>query len=326
MSAFDRRTVLTGATALAAGVLAPSAPQTTRAAAPQAGKQVAGFYRYKIGDFEVTAITDGVWTPDVSTNLVPNASLPDIQKTLIDQFQRTDKLAIPFTPMMVNTGSKLVLIDTGSAGLFTPTAASFMDNFTAAGFDPKQVDIVLISHFHGDHINGLRTKAGDLTYPNAEIKVPAVEWTHWMDDAKMASTPEAARGNFNNSRRVFGSVAKDVVRFDAGKKVAPGITSVAAYGHTPGHTGFVISSGKETMMTIVDAVNNAYVFLRHPEWHLSFDADKALAVETRKKLLDQAVSDKMLVAGYHWPFPAAGHISKEGSGYRLYPMPWSPLL
>jgi glyoxylase-like metal-dependent hydrolase (beta-lactamase superfamily II) len=325
MITVDRRTLLAGATALTAGALAHF-PATARAAAPAAGKQAPGYYRYKLGDFEITAVTDGVWTPDVSANLVPNASLPDIQKTLTDQFQRTDKFAIPFTPMVVNTGSRLVLIDTGSAGLFTPTAASFTDNFTAAGFDPKQIDIVVISHFHGDHINGLRTKSGELTFPNAEIKVPAAEWAHWMDDARMASTPEAARGNFNNSRRVFGSIAKDVARFDAGKEIAPGITSVAAYGHTPGHTAFVISSGKETMMSIVDAVNNAYVFLRHPEWHLSFDTDKPMAVETRKKLLDQAVSDKMLVAGYHWPFPAVGHISKEGAGYRLNHIPWSSIL
>jgi len=327
MKALDRRTVLAGATALTASALASvSSTLPARAAAPAAGKQVPGYYRYKIGNYELTAINDGVWMPDVAQGLFRNFSVADAQKALSDQFQRTDKLAVPITALMVNTGSKLVLIDTGSAGLFTPTAASFMDNLVAAGFDPKQVDTVLISHFHGDHINGLRTKDAQLAFPNAEIKVPAAEWAHWMDDGKMTATPEAARGNFNNSRRVFGSLAKDVTRFDAGKEVEAGITSIAAPGHTPGHTAFAISSGNQTMMTIVDATNNAYLFVRNPEWQVSFDMDGALAVDTRKKLLDRAVADKLLVAGYHWPFPSVGHITKEGAGYQLHPVAWNPIL
>ena len=327
MKALDRRTVLAGATALTASALASlSSTLPVRAAAPAAGKQVPGFYRYKIGDYELTAINDGVWMPDVAQGLFRNFSVADAQKALSDQFQRTDKLAVPITALMVNTGSKLVLIDTGSAGLFTPTAASFMDNLVAAGFDPKQVDTVVISHFHGDHINGLRTKDGQLAFPNAEIKVPATEWAHWMDDAKMTATPEAARGNFNNSRRVFGSIAKDVMRFEPGKEVEAGITSIAAPGHTPGHTAFAISSSNQSMMTIVDATNNAYLFVRNPEWQVSFDMDGPLAVDTRKKLLDRAVADKMLVAGYHWPFPAVGHITKEGAGYQLHPVAWNPIL
>jgi glyoxylase-like metal-dependent hydrolase (beta-lactamase superfamily II) len=326
MNAIDRRTLLAGATALTASALSAGTISSARAAAPAPGKQVPGYYRYKIGNYQLTAINDGVWTPDVAQGLFRNFSVADAQKALSDQFQPTDKLAVPITALMVNTGSKLVLIDTGTAGMFTPTAASFMDNLIAAGFDPKQVDTVLISHFHGDHINGLRTKDGQLAFPNAEIKVPASEWAHWMDDAKMTATPEAARGNFNNSRRVFGSIAKDVTRFEAGKEVEPGITSIAAPGHTPGHTAFAISSGNQTMITIVDATNNAYLFVRNPEWQFSFDMDGPLAVDTRKKLLDRAVADKMLVAGYHWPFPAVGNITKEGAGYQLHPVAWTPIL
>ena len=327
MKELNRRTVLAGATALTATALAPAiVPTPAHAAAPAAGKQAPGFYRYKVGDYEITAINDGVWLPDLAPGLFKNFSVENAQKALADQFQRTDKMVVPFTPLMVNTGSKLILIDTGTAGMFVPTAASFLANLTAAGFDPKQVDTVIISHFHGDHINGIRTKEGELVYPNAEVMVPAGEWAHWMDDAKMNATPEAARGNFNNSRRVFGSIAKDVKRFDPGKEVAPGITSIDAPGHTPGHTAFAISSGNQSMMTIVDATNNAYLFVRNPEWQVSFDMDGPLAVETRKKLLDRAAADKMLVAGYHWPFPAAGHITKEGSGYRLNPVAWNPVL
>jgi glyoxylase-like metal-dependent hydrolase (beta-lactamase superfamily II) len=119
---------------------------------------------------------------------------------------------------------------------------------------------------------------------------------------------------------VFGSIANKVTRFEPGKEVAPGITSIAAYGHTPGHTAFAIASGNQSIMTVVDVTNNAYLFVRHPEWQVAFDTDGALAVETRKRLLDRAAADKMLVSGYHWPFPAVGYITKEGSGYRLNPV------
>jgi glyoxylase-like metal-dependent hydrolase (beta-lactamase superfamily II) len=326
MKQLNRRTVLAGASALTAAALTPAIPLTARAAAPAAGKQAPGFYRYKVGDYEITAITDGVWLPDIAPGLFKNFSVDDAKKALADQFQRTDKMVVPFTAIMVNTGSKLVLIDTGTAGMFVPTAVSFLDNLTAAGFDPKQVDAVVISHFHADHINGIRTKDGQLVYPNAEIMVPAPEWAHWMDDAKMNATPEAGRFNFTNSRRIFGSIADKVTRFEPGKEVAPGITSIPAPGHTPGHTAFAISSGNQSMMTIVDATNNAYLFVRNPDWQVSFDMDGPLAVETRKKLLDRASADKMLVAGYHWPFPAVGHITKEGPGYRLNPVAWNPVL
>ena len=326
MKELNRRTLLAGAAAVAATATVHPSNTPARAAAPAAGKQAAAFYRYKVGDFEITAINDGVWLPDVAQNLVRNVSVDDMKKALSEQFQSTDKLHVPFTPLMVNTGSKLVLIDTGSAGMFVPTAASFLANFAAAGFDPKQVDVVVISHFHGDHINGIRTKDGQLVFPNAEIMVPAPEWAHWMDDAKMNAAPEAGRGNFNNSRRIFGSIANNVTRYEWGKEIAPGITAIGAPGHTPGHTAFAIASGNQSMMTTVDTTNNPYLFVRNPEWQFSFDMDGPLAVETRKKLLDRAAADKLLVAGYHWPFPATGYITKEGSGYRLHPVPWNPVL
>jgi len=327
MHTVDRRTLIAGAAAITAASLADSAaPRAAHAKAPLSGNQAPGYYRFKIGDIEVTAINDGVWLPDVGPNFFRNFSVEDAQKALSEQFQRTDKLVVPITALMVNTGSKLVLIDACTGGMFTPTSASFMTNLAAAGFDPKQVDTIIVSHFHGDHINGIRPKDGQLVFPNAEIKVPEPEWAHWMDDGKMAATPEAARGNFNNSRRVFGPIAKDITRFEPGKEVETGITSIAAYGHTPGHCAFAISSGNQSMMTIVDATNNAYLFVRRPEWQVSFDMDGPMAVETRKRLLDRAAADKMLVAGYHWPFPSAGHITKEGSGYRLHPVAWNPVL
>ena len=324
MTELTRRTLLSGAAAIALGPIAPYAP--ARAAVPAAGKQVPGFYRYKVGDYEITALNDGVWNLELKDGFVKNAAFPDVQKALADAFQPTNVVRIPLTALAVNTGSKLILIDTGTGARVFPTAGTYMDNLAAAGIDPKSVDSVIISHFHPDHINGLRLKDDSLTFPNAEIQVPAPEWAFWMDDGKMSTAPDALKGNFNNVRRVFGSIAKDVKQFEPGKEVAPGITSIAAYGHTPGHVAFAIASGNQSLMTIVDASNHPALFVRYPEWQPVFDMDGNRAVDTRKRLLDRAAADKMLVAAYHWPFPAAGYISKEGAGYRLNPVAWSSIL
>ena len=220
MTALSRRTLLASSAAALAATSAPT--YTARAAAPITGQQGAGIYRYKIGSFEITAINDGTWYRALDDKFVKNAPFADVQKALSDQFLPTDKIPIPFTTLMVNTGSKLILLDTGTGGQLAPTAGTMAANMAAAGIDPKAVDTIIISHFHPDHINGIKTKDGAKVFPNAEINVPAPEWAHWMDDAKMNAAPEAARGAFLNARRVFGDIANDVKRFEPGKEVAPG--------------------------------------------------------------------------------------------------------
>jgi glyoxylase-like metal-dependent hydrolase (beta-lactamase superfamily II) len=327
MAEITRRTILSGGAAGGALALTQPLKGPAHASAPGTGKQVPGFYRYKVGDYEITAINDGLWNNELKDGFVKNAALPDVQKALEDAFQPANVVRIPFTALAVNTGSKLILLDTGTGGRAPfPTAGTYMDNLAAAGIDPKAVDSVVISHFHFDHINGLRQKDESLTFPNAEIQVSAPEWTYWMDDGKMSTAPDVLKGTFNNSRRIFGPVAKDVKQFEPGKEVAPGITSIAAHGHTPGHVAFAIASGNQSMLMSVDISNVPFLFVHHPEWQPAFDMDGAMAVETRKRLLDRAAADKMLVAGYHWPFPAAGYITRNGSGYQLHPVTWSHML
>jgi glyoxylase-like metal-dependent hydrolase (beta-lactamase superfamily II) len=318
----DRRTLLAG-TAVAAAM--PLAPRFAHSAAQPAGKQAPGVYRFKLGSYELTAISDGVWLRDIDDKFVKNAKWDDVQQTLTRSFMRTDKLPIPFTTLVVNTGSKLIAIDTGTGAQLAPTAGTYMDNLAAAGIDPKAVDTILISHFHPDHINGIKTKEDALVFPNAEIQVPGPEWAFWMDDAKMNNAPDAAKPVFRNARRVFGNI-KDVKQFEPGKEVAPGITSIAAYGHTPGHTAFTIASGDKSMLVLSDSTNHPALFVRNPEWQAIFDMDGNMAVDNRKRLLDRAAADKMLVQGYHFPFPASGYIAKSGNGYELVPVQWTPVL
>jgi glyoxylase-like metal-dependent hydrolase (beta-lactamase superfamily II) len=325
MTDVTRRALLAGSGLGAAAVL-PLSAAPAMAAAPASGQQAPGVYRYRIGSYELTALHDGTWFRPIDDKFVKNAPWADVQKALADNFLPTDKLPIPFTALIVNTGAKLVLIDTGTAGQLAPTAAGIGPSLAAAGVDPKAVDVILISHFHPDHINGIKTKEGRKVFPNAEIHVAAPEWAFWMDDARMNAAPEAARPAFLNARRIFSDIAKEVKRFEPGAEVAPGIASVAAFGHTPGHTAFAIASGNQSLLVLGDTTNHPWLFVRNPEWQAVFDTDGAMAAETRKKLLDRAAADRMLVQGYHFPFPASGYIARRGTGYDLVPVMWQPAL
>jgi len=326
MSEATRRSLLAGAGVAAAGLSLPVATGRAEAAAPANGRQTVGVYRYKVGSYELTALHDGTYYRPIDDKFVKNAAWPDVQKALADNFLPTDTLPTPFTALMVNTGSKLVLIDTGTAGQLAATASGIGPALTAAGFDPKAVDVVLISHLHPDHINGIKTKEGGLVFPNAEVRVPAAEWTYWMDDANLSAAPEAARPGFLNARRIFKDIAKNLNRFEPGKEVAPGITAIAAHGHTPGHTVFAIASGNQSMLALGDTAHLPSVFVRHPEWQATIDVDGAMAAETRMKMLDRAAVDKMLVQGYHFPFPALGYIARRSEGYEVIPAMWQPAL
>jgi glyoxylase-like metal-dependent hydrolase (beta-lactamase superfamily II) len=186
---------------------------------------------------------------------------------------------------------------------------------------------VIISHFHGDHINGLVGPDNKPAFANAEVMVPAVEWAFWSDESNTSKLPEIARGQMGNVKRVFGVLGNKVTRYDAGKELVPGITSVATYGHTPGHTSHVIASGNSKVMVQADvSAGAASLFMRNPEWQFVFDTDKPMAVQTRRKVYDMATSEKMMIQGYHWAFPALCYVEKVGTGYRTVPVPWSPTI
>jgi glyoxylase-like metal-dependent hydrolase (beta-lactamase superfamily II) len=323
MTEITRRALVAGTMLSAA---ATALPKPAAANAPAAGQQAAGLYRYKVGDFEMTAVYDGIWNRPIDEKFVHNAPFAEVQKVLADAFLPTDQLPIPVTTLLVNTGSKLVLLDTGTGGQVAPTAGTMTANLAAAGIDPKSVDVIVISHLHPDHINGIKTKDDELVFPNAEILVPAPEWAFWMDDAKMSTAAEGLKGNFLNVRRVLGNIAKDVGRYEPGREVAPGITSIAAYGHTPGHTAFAVASGSQSILVLSDTSFHPSLFARNPEWQGVFDLDGDMAVATRKKLLDRAAADRMLVQGYHFPFPASGYIGRDGQGYKFVPVMWQPSL
>jgi len=326
----NRRHALAGAGLLAASPLLRTAP--AQASAPMADKQAPSFYRYRVGDAQVNAISDGINTVPLGDGFVLNAKKDEVNAALERAFLPKDKVSIHFAPLVINTGSKLVVIDTGNGpGSFAASkgqVGQFASNMAAAGFDPKAVDMVVISHFHGDHINGLLGGDGKPAFPNAEVLVPATEWAYFMDDGEMSRAPAGRmQAVFKNARRVFDEgLGKQVTPYAWGKDVAPGLFAVEAIGHTPGHTAFVLSSGSDKLFIQSDVTNLPALFVTRPDWHLMFDQDPAQAEMTRRKVYDMLVADRMRVQGFHYPFPANGHVEKDGTGYRLVPAPWSPVI
>lgn len=290
------------------------------AAPPQAG-QVPGFFRFWVGEVQVTAISDGTATR-AADGYVPNAPAGAVRQALADRFLPTDEVTTKFTTLVLNMGGKLVLIDTGNGDSGPPKTGTWLRNFRAAGFEPGQVDTVVISHFHSDHINGLRMKDGQPRFPQAEVMVPSAEWAFWADEAKASQSPAGVKGVFDNTARVFDPMRADVKRFDWGREILPGLTAIDAHGHTPGHTAFALVSGTGRLMIMSDTTNDPYLFARNPDWSPIVDFDGPDAVVTRKRMLDLAASERMQVSFYHAPFPATGHIVRLGAGYDLVPAVW----
>ena len=323
MTVLTRRGMLGGAAAIAVGSLSGTLP--ARAAAPLIGKQGPSFYRYKVGDFEVTALNEGVVRNATPANMAVNKTLPDVQKALGDAFLPTDHVINQFNTIVVNTGRNLVLIDSGFGDNGPPTGNNLLSNMSAAGIDPKNIDTILVSHFHGDHISGIRAKGGAANYPNAEIMVPSGEWQFWNDASNQAKVIDNFKPGFANVKRVFDPVAKDVKQFEHGKELVAGITAVNLRGHSPGHTAFLVASGNGKLLVTSDTVNHQ-ILIRNPDWSLWADMDAAMAVTARKHLLDMAATDKIQISAYHLPFPSTGFISKRGDGYEFHPAYWQPVL
>ncbi|MGI4939992.1 MAG: MBL fold metallo-hydrolase, partial [Janthinobacterium lividum] len=244
----------------------------TNVAAP-VRPQAPGFHRFRIGAFEVIALHDGGLVRDRPAGFVPNVTDEAVGEAFAAAGMARDKLTLTFTALAVDTGSGVVLIDTGMGESGPPGTGLLEGNLRAAGLRPADVSTVVISHFHGDHISGLRRKDGTPAYPNAAVLVPAAEWDFWMDEGRAAAAPEAVKGNFALVRRIFGPGLPEPRRFEWGEELLPGLTAVRASGHTPGMTAVEIVSGDEAMLFVADITNNPLVFARHPDWRAAFDMD-----------------------------------------------------
>jgi len=329
----DRRQLLGGAAAATAAVGLSSFPASNaHAAVPPSGAQAPGFYRYKVGSFECTSINDGARSFPMPDTFVKNVSKEEALAAAEAAYMPKGMVTVPFNPQLINTRSKLVLIDCGNGiANFEPSKGAVgrtLQNLASAGVDPKSVDVVLMSHLHPDHTNGIRALDGSMAFPNAEIMVPAKDWEFWMseENAAKAESNQMMKNYFANVKKIYAGIESRVTRYDWGKEVVPGVTSVATPGHTPGHTSFVVASGNSRILIQSDVTNIPEFFLRNPDWHVAYDVDPETAQATRHKFYDMAAAEKATVVGFHFTFPSIGHVEKDGPKYRLIPSAWNPTI
>ncbi|WP_448206113.1 MBL fold metallo-hydrolase [Azospirillum sp. sgz302134] len=313
--------------ALALAVPAVSVVAPAQAAAPaQQRTQAPGFYRMGLGDFEVTALYDGYI--DLDRKLLVGASAEDVQSLLARMFlAETQGVQTAVNAYLVHTGTNLVLVDTGTAKAFGPSLGYIADNIRAAGYDPAQVDTVLLTHLHPDHANGLLGADGKMAFPNAEVRVAKADADFWLSEEVAAKAPADAQPFYAMARAAVApyAAAGKLKPYQPGEALLPGVASVAAYGHTPGHSGYLFSSGKQSILVWGDIVHSHAVQFARPDVAMDFDVDKEQAVATRKKLFADAAAQTLWVAGAHLPFPGIGHVRAEANGYAWVPVEYGPI-
>jgi glyoxylase-like metal-dependent hydrolase (beta-lactamase superfamily II) len=305
-----RRTLMLGTAALA---LPASLP--LRGAAAQAPAQP-DVFRTTVGTLQVTVVNDGLAPrPDVRQNFVTNADAEAVRQLLSAQGLQPTALQNTFSPTLVRTGRELVLLDTGRGGQAGRLAA----NLRAAGVEPAQVTLVLLTHFHGDHIGGLVDGAGAAIFPNARVLAPARELAFWTDAGEEARAAANRRPNFALVRRNLGAYGDRVAGFAPAAELTPGIRALASNGHSPGHTSFILSDGAQQLIVLGDVIGAPELFLPMPSWYPMADMDAAQGAATRLAMLDRVATDRIPVVAYHWPMPATGRVERAGTGYRFLP-------
>jgi glyoxylase-like metal-dependent hydrolase (beta-lactamase superfamily II) len=317
MTTITRRGALVAAAALpAAALLARSAvAQGAPAAPPAAPPPTTPFHRSRVGALDVTVVNDGAgWRPDATGGFVLNAQPEEVRQVLAAQGITNPVLANSWNVTLVRTGGRNVLLDTGRGGPGQVAA-----NLRAAGVDPGAIDLVVATHFHGDHIGGLVTAEGAAAFPNARIAVPEREWAYWTDAGEESRAAANRRPGFALVRRVFAPYADRVTRFAADAEVAPGIRALATNGHSPGHTSYLVYDGGQQLVVIGDVATSAELFLPRPDWYPGFDMDPQAAIATRRALLDRLATDRIPFVAYHFPMPGLGRVERAGQGYRFLP-------
>jgi glyoxylase-like metal-dependent hydrolase (beta-lactamase superfamily II) len=299
-----------GAAAVGAGVVSSGA---VHAAAEKQGPMAAPVARYNVGSFEVNTLLDGAVTVgEPQKTFGMNVDADTFAEKSSESFIPADTFKAFFTPTLVNTGTELVLFDTGVGEGGRPARGNMSAALESAGYTPEQVDVVVITHMHPDHIGGLM-EGGAPAFPNARYVIAQKEYDFW------AGMDPEANGVTKLMTKNVKPLADKMTFLDEGGSVAGGITAMAAYGHTPGHTLYMLEDGGQQLLLAADLANHYVWSLARPDWEVRFDMDKEAAAATRKSVLGMLASDRIPFVGYHMPFPAVGYVATDGDGFRYVP-------
>lgn len=318
-----RTTALVAAIAIGA-FGATFAPLPAAAAAPQVRTQAPGYYRILLGDFEVTALNDGTLSLDADKLLAEPPVRTDaaLKKAFV-----ASPLETSVNAFLINTGSKLVLVDTGAGALFGPTLGKLLANLRAAGYQPEQVDDVLITHMHPDHVGGLMAD-GAIAFPNATIHIDRRDTDFWLSQANLDKAPADSKGFFQGAMAsVNPAIAAGKLRtFDGDGEIVPGIRALASHGHTAGHTSYVVESKGSRLVVLGDLIHVGAVQFDDPTVTIGFDSDATAAAASRKKVFGEVSLDGALVGAAHLQFPGLGHLRAAGKAWQWVPVNYSAQL
>nr|WP_252729472.1 MBL fold metallo-hydrolase [Pacificibacter marinus] len=285
----------------------------------------ARFASYFVGSIRVVILADGARTFPLTDDFVINATKDEINAALSDAGLPVNQITTTYTPILLDCGNRKVLIDTGNgaAGLAVDPAGPgcLSESLRQAGIKAAEIDTVVISHCHPDHVNGLIDENGNSAYPNAAILVPSVEWDFWMQMAPRIPAPSPRMMKLTQTNlKVFHSLKNQVQVYSDGDKILDGVTAVMTPGHSIGHMSFIVKSGSEEVFLQSDLTNNPAIFLRNPGWHGRFDQYPMLAESTRREKLHWLAQTRIRVQGYHFPFPGCGYVEQTADGYHFKPL------
>lgn len=306
----------------------PIAVRSSRAAQAMQTAQAprnAGFYRFKLGSFELVSLSDGTLSVPAAV-FAGNATPEEVAAVLQAGFQ-SETLTPDCNVLYVNTGQNQVLIDTGNGSLGAASAGKLLDNMQAAQIDPAAIDTVIITHAHGDHVGGLLDQSGAAVFANARFYISKTEYDFWTQPEvsfpKIGVDAEFQQRAIDTARQQLGGIQSQLTTFEMDQEIVPGLTAVPAPGHTAGQVAIQIASGDLSMMHVADVVHTHTINLWHPEWKPIFDADPDQAAATRQQLLAQIAANRQLMYAYHFPFPGLGHIRpRETGGFEWEPVSW----
>jgi glyoxylase-like metal-dependent hydrolase (beta-lactamase superfamily II) len=295
-------------------------PNATLAAPPQHRDQVPGFYRVKVGDLEVTALFDGAAVFDAHWLNGTKTTIDGVVNALQEDPRLLD---VSDEGFLVNTGQQRILVDAGAGSWWGGGVLGRLEgSLRSAGYTPEEIDIVLITHLHSDHVGGLTTQGGKRVFPNADVYVAKAESDFWLSTEIAAKAPKDAQPFFQSAQAIAAPYIKAGKwhTFSGSEPTVEGMQLVALPGHTPGHTGYEFSSKGQKILFCGDIIHAQRVQLQHPEVTAVFDIDQNAAAATRLQLLPKLAREDLLIAGPHMPFPALGRLHKQGSGYGWVPV------
>lgn len=328
MSAFtlNRRAIMLSAVAGVSSAVVPAigAPDSAMAEATPSFTGNSGCYRFRVGDIQATVLSDGVigGPPRVYASDAPEAEL---EAVLRNAFLPTDHMALNLNTLLIETGGRRILIEAGAGKTMGPNGGRIFENLAAIGLGPADIDAIVISHTHPDHVGNLRTSDGGKAFPRATVFVPRADWDFFVrtdPDLSYMPVPQEFRERFAAAiKSSLEPVEGDLTLYEAGTEIVPGLTTIVAAGHTPGMATFLVHSGNDQLLLTADLAYHPVVNVDRP-WVPGPDRDKETALASRRRIFDRAAADRALVLGFHFPFPGLGRLLKTDGAYVFVPANW----